>query len=67
MTVEEREALRADNLAFKDCSENEKRGRYGRIYPLSEKSISEDESRAELQSNYDYLIACSKEVWGEQM
>ena len=37
------------------------RGKYERIFPLCEENMDED-----LQHRYDYLIACSKEVYGEQ-
>lgn len=60
MTLDEREQLKLKKLQFKDKYELRLRGGYDRIYPLTE-----DQPQC-LQERYDYLIAASKEVWGEQ-
>ena len=67
MTQEEREATKAKKLAFKDRYEYRNRGKYERIYPLPDERIETSAIAREEQERYDYLIACSKEVWGEQM
>ena len=62
MTFEEREHLKVDKISIKDKAELRLAGGYERIYPLPP-----DKPNPELQRTYDHLIACSKEVWGEQM
>lgn len=54
--MEEREEIRQIKLAQKDKYELKHSGGYERIYP------SEDQK---LQERYDFLIAASKEVYGE--
>ena len=60
LTLEEREQLKIKKLQFKDKYELRLKGGYERIYPLTE-----DQPQS-IQQRYDYLIAASKEVWGEQ-
>ena len=67
MTLEERESTRVKKLAFKDKYEYRNKGKYERIFPVPEETLEKSEIAREEQERYDFLIACSKEVWGEQM
>ena len=62
MTIEEREIIKQKKIVKKDKTELKNKGGYSRIYPL-EPSVLEKEPKQ--QENYDYLILCSKEVYGE--
>jgi len=42
------------------------RGNYERIFPLTEEQIKSDAKCQKMQAQYDFLIAASKEIWGEQ-
>lgn len=64
LTLEEREQLKIKKLSFKDKYEMRLRGDYERIYPLPDEELTG--KKLEQQSQYDFLIAASKEVWGEQ-
>lgn len=66
LSIEEKEQIRQKKLSFKDKYEYRLRGAYERIYPLTEEQIQSSPKFSLLQQQYDFLIAASKEVWGEQ-
>lgn len=67
MTLEEKEELRVKLLAQKDKFELNNSGGYERIYPMNPNTIGSDQITDKLQTEYEYLIAASLSVWGEQM
>ena len=63
---EERDQQRLKKLAFKDKYEYRERGKYQRLFPLPDEDVEASVEAQQLQHHYDFLIACSKEIYGEQ-
>lgn len=65
LNIDEREQIKQKKLAFKDRYEYRARGNYERIFPLPDEDLEKSSKHGDLQQEYDFLVACSKEVWGE--
>lgn len=65
MCQDEREIVKIRRLEYKDKYEMQNRGNYERCYPLPGYVVKQSREMQLLSREYEFLVLCSKEVWGE--